>query len=112
MQDIETGKNTSSSNYDQKSQEKFADARKRGMVYCNLCQVETESDAYHCDECDVCIEDYDHHCVFFSKCIGGGNLYAFWGTIGGILFNFVNIAMMLLYTAIVHGNLHTNGSHK
>ena len=43
----------------------------------------------------MCIEDYDHHCVFFSKCIGGGNLPCFWGTLGGVLFNFLNIAIML-----------------
>jgi len=31
----------------------------------------------HCDLCDVCIDDPDHHCVFYSKCIGGGNIFYF-----------------------------------
>lgn len=44
----------------------------------------------------------DHHCVFFSKCIGGGNIYFFWGTIGGVLFNFLNIALMIGVTAAMN----------
>jgi len=31
----------------------------------------------HCDLCDVCIDNLDHHCVFYSKCIGGGNIVYF-----------------------------------
>jgi len=45
----------------------------------------------------VCIEDYDHHCVFFSKCIGGGNLYYFWGAIAMLLVNFVLIATVIIF---------------
>lgn len=67
--------------------------------------METNANAYHCEDCDVCIEDYDHHCVFFSKCIGGGNLTYFWCTLGGVLFNFINIAIMLGVTACVQGSL-------
>ena len=53
----------------------------------------------------MCIEDMDHHCVFFSKCIGGGNIYFFWGTIGGVLFNFLNIALMIGVTAAMTGGV-------
>lgn len=42
--------------------------------WCRLCQIETRKDTYHCEDCLVCIDGYDHHCVFFSKCIGGGNI--------------------------------------
>lgn len=56
-------------------------------------------DMYHCEDCLVCIEDYDHHCVFFSKCIGGGNLYCFWGSMGMLLVNFVLVATMVAFTA-------------
>ena len=52
----------------------------------------------------------DHHCVFFSKCIGGGNIYFFWGTIGGVLFNFLNIALMIGITAATTG--HTDSPNK
>lgn len=48
----------------------------------------------------MCIENYDHHCVFFSKCIGGGNILCFYGTIGGVLFNFFNIAFLIGITAV------------
>ena len=51
----------------------------------------------------------DHHCVFFSKCIGGGNIYFFWGTIGGILFNFLNIALMIGVTAAINGGVDSPG---
>ena len=67
--------------------------------------IETDNNAYHCEDCDVCIEDYDHHCVFFSKCIGGGNINQFWGSMGGVLFNFVNIAVLIAVTAAVNGGL-------
>lgn len=33
---------------------------------------------YHCKRCDVCIRDYDHHCPWVSKCIGGSNLKRFY----------------------------------
>ena len=71
------------------------------MNWCHMCEIEIENEAVHCSECNVCIEKYDHHCVFFSKCIGGGNLWCFYATIGGIIFNFVNIAMLILVTAIM-----------
>ena len=65
--------------------------------YCSYCKLDKSGgvDLYHCDDCDVCIEDCDHHCVFFSKCIGGGNIACFWGTLIGVMFNFLNIAIML-----------------
>jgi large-conductance mechanosensitive channel len=55
---------------------------------------------YHCEDCLVCIEDYDHHCVFFSKCIGGGNLKCFWGSMVMLLVNFILVASMVAFAAI------------
>ena len=75
------------------------------MIWCNWCMIETDSAAQHCEDCEVCIEDYDHHCVFFSKCIGGGNINFFWGSMGGVLFNFINIAILIAVTAAVNGGL-------
>jgi len=57
-------------------------------------------DMYHCEDCLVCIEDYDHHCVFFSKCIGGGNLKCFWGSMVMLLVNFILVATMVAFAAI------------
>ena len=71
----------------------------KGKVWCPDCKIEVNKDAQHCEDCEVCIEEYDHHCVFFSKCIGGGNILCFWGAIGGVMFNFLNIAIMLCCTA-------------
>ena len=103
MDDIEAA-GASSHN---KQHEKRLESHRKGMVWCQICMIEVNKDAYHCEDCDVCIEDYDHHCVFFSKCIGGGNLACFWGSLGGVLFNFFNIAIMLAVTSIYMGGLDT-----
>ena len=58
------------------------------QTYCQVCQLQTLN-MVHCDDCGVCIEDFDHHCVFFSKCIGGGNIVPFYGSMVGVLVNFV-----------------------
>jgi len=48
-----------------------------GPGFCNKCKYhKTEAD-YHCPLCDVCVIGYDHHCVFFSKCIAKGNINEF-----------------------------------
>ena len=65
-------------------------------------------DMYHCEDCEVCIEQYDHHCVFFSKCIGGGNIIPFWGTMVMLLVNFVLVATMVAYTAYNDGSGNTS----
>lgn len=57
----------------------------------------------HCDDCDVCVDDNDHHCVFFSKCIGGGNIKYFYGSIGGMVANFVMVAIFVMFNAAKHG---------
>jgi len=51
----------------------------------------------------VCIEDFDHHCVFFSKCIGGGNIYPFWGSMVMLIINFILIAITIAADAIADG---------
>ena len=47
----------------------------------------------HCIDCQVCISGMDHHCVFYSKCIGGSNTRWFYGTIGGLICNFIMIGV-------------------
>ena len=37
--------------------------------------------------CNVCILNDDHHCVFFSKCIGGGTVLSFYGAIVVFMLN-------------------------
>ena len=69
----------------------------RGIeYYCRICCVESKKTTEHCDDCGVCIEEYDHHCVFFSKCIGGGNLLYFWGSMAMVAVNFIVIIIALV----------------
>ena len=72
--------------------------------YCYKCNIEMTNDMDHCDDCDLCIYDYDHHCVFFSKCIGGGNLICFYGAIGMLIFNFVLIGIFVCVDASTRVN--------
>lgn len=49
----------------------------KGFPLCKECEVYVTRNRQHCDLCDVCIDNPDHHCVFYSKCIGGGNVFYF-----------------------------------
>ncbi len=53
----------------------------RTESYCDVCCIDVPQNAIHCNLCRVCILGHDHHCVFFSKCIGLGNIDAFNNTI-------------------------------
>lgn len=41
-----------------------------GGDYCKLCETYRPPKAWHCKRCNVCIFRRDHHCFFFSRCIG------------------------------------------
>ena len=68
---------------------------------CQKCDlvIDKSKGMYHCQDCQVCVTGYDHHCVFFSKCIAGGNIITFWLTLGMIIFNLIFIMTMV----IMHG---------
>lgn len=38
--------------------------------FCESCQMYRPAKAWHCKKCNVCILKRDHHCFFFSRCIG------------------------------------------
>ena len=66
------------------------------VLYCIKCDVDVSPTMEHCEDCDVCVEDFDHHCVFFSKCIGGGNIKAFYGSIGFLVINFISVVVLVV----------------
>lgn len=43
-----------------------------------------EKIGYHCSRCDICIQGHDHHCGFIGKCVGQGNLKAFYALLCGV----------------------------
>ena len=60
--------------------------------WCGKCLiVQDKIQDYHCSECGICCEGLDHHCVFFGKCIGKGNIWPFYGTIGLLLANAIAV---------------------
>ncbi len=61
---------------------------------CDFCMVPRLEGTVHCTTCEVCIEGHDHHCMFFGKCIGKGNIICFWGTISGVLVVFFVFAVI------------------
>lgn len=69
--------------------------------YCSECDCWRERDTFHCEECEVCIKKYDHHCIFFGKCIGGGNIVAFYTTLALVvvvfcMFGFITVMDIVL----------------
>ena len=72
------------------------------MFYCRECNLhKKDRSTYHCSDCNVCIEGYDHHCVFFSKCIGKGNLLPFWGTIVMVFGLFISFGVIVVFDAVL-----------
>ena len=57
--------------------------KKRDFLHCDICNitVSKEESVEHCDLCQICVKNYDHHCYWTGKCIGGKNIkifYFFW----------------------------------
>ncbi|TNV71248.1 hypothetical protein FGO68_gene15896 [Halteria grandinella] len=70
--------------------------------YCSMCDHhKKDRNTYHCIDCDICIEGFDHHCVFFSKCIGGGNIISFWTSIIMVFAIFVSFGGLVVFDAVL-----------
>lgn len=47
---------------------------RRMCPYCKEVKIDT---TYHCYYCGICIENYDHHCIWLSNCVGKNNIFSF-----------------------------------
>lgn len=65
-------------------------------MFCRKCNVTVGQDMDHCEECQVCVSGVDHHCVFFSKCIGKGNISYFWTSIAMMITNFFLVSLSVI----------------
>ena len=72
---------------------------KTKILFCEKCNCEVTSRMEHCLDCQVCITKADHHCIFFGKCIGGGNIYTFYGSILLLIINFGMIGAFAMFFA-------------
>ena len=54
---------------------------KKNYNQCNICNCifykNNDYVTFHCNDCNICIDNYDHHCIFASKCIGKNNKFLF-----------------------------------
>ena len=44
---------------------------------CPYCKENKTDFTVHCYYCGICIENYDHHCIWLSNCIGKNNIFTF-----------------------------------
>jgi len=70
--------------------------------FCKKCSILRVKNVFHCPDCDVCIREYDHHCPWTGKCIGAGNLYAFYAFLIVTLVYFI-ASVGLIILRIVQG---------
>lgn len=62
------------------------------FTYCDQCSTRRPLLTIHCTTCNKCVEGYDHHCVWFNKCVGCNNIN---------LFHFVCASIIVLALLIV-----------
>ena len=74
---------------------KYFEKKGRRVLFCEKCNIELYMGMEHCLDCQVCVSDLDHHCVFFSKCIGEGNIKYFYGSIGMLILNFIMLGIFV-----------------
>ena len=56
---------------------KYNHARNTKWTYCDFCSSFRPKGCVHCSTCKTCVSDYDHHCAWTGKCVGGGNMFWF-----------------------------------
>ena len=68
--------------------------------FCTICHIHVNPEFdQHCDDCGVCVRGYDHHCIFYGKCVGEGNFRSFQTTL--VLPVFTTIVTFAMYGYVV-----------
>jgi hypothetical protein len=60
------------------------------------CSFKVPKQSRHCADCGICVYEYDHHCPWTSKCIGGRNLKRFY-----FFLSFTPIYLIYITIAVV-----------
>lgn len=62
--------------------------------FCEICKLHRSERTWHCPTCNICILRRDHHCCFFSRCIGLKNLRFYVLYLG---YNFLSLVYATFY---------------
>lgn len=73
----------------------------RVRLLCHKCHCMRKHRSKHCNYCNRCIQDFDHHCIYLSCCIGRKNRLDF-------LILLIMISLTATYGSIVYRKMHFN----
>ena len=100
------------------AKDKLDRIRNNKALYCKICGIskKDKKKVVHCEDCDVCVEEYDHHCPWTGKCIGKGNIWAFYMFVATtlILFAYIIFAATLsvyAYSLLIIYDIGHNWKH-
>jgi len=71
------------------------DLSERVRLLCHKCRCIRRPRSRHCNDCNHCVQDFDHHCIYLSCCIGRKNRLDF-------LLLMVSLTLTSLYGTILH----------
>ena len=76
----------------------FSKVTKRPIImiqkHCHICGIKRPHKCLHCSMCDNCVEEFDHHCVYVSNCVGKRNRKFYF------LFLFIDLLFLLEVSTI------------
>jgi len=56
----------------------YANGKLQMLKPCRVCNIIRPNKAVHWYQCDHCTQEFDHHWIWLSWCIGKGNYFYFW----------------------------------
>lgn len=78
-----------------------SDVTESVRLLCHKCHCIRKPRSRHCNYCDKCIQDFDHHCIYLSCCVGRKNRLDF-------LIMIMMISLTATYGSIIHRNMNPN----